>query len=98
MPTYVYKAIAAEASCPACIGGFDVLMRMTEPPLESCPECGQPIRRVISPTNVNKQAMGEKISDRRLGDLGFTKLVKDDDGRYKKTVGGENLPDIPSIK
>ncbi|HHV34457.1 MAG TPA: zinc ribbon domain-containing protein [Syntrophomonadaceae bacterium] len=40
MPTYDYK-------CEHC-GRFQVTQRITEPALEECPTCGQPVERLIS--------------------------------------------------
>lgn len=40
MPTYDYK-------CGHC-GCFQVTQRITEPALEKCPTCGQPVERLIS--------------------------------------------------
>jgi putative FmdB family regulatory protein len=44
MPAYDYH-------CARC-GGFEVQRRMSDPPLESCPNCSGPVERVIS-RNVN---------------------------------------------
>lgn len=40
MPTYDYE-------CPKC-GRFDIVQRITAPALETCPECGSPVQRLIS--------------------------------------------------
>lgn len=40
MPTYDYK-------CPKC-GVFETQQKITAPPLEKCPTCGEPVRRLIS--------------------------------------------------
>jgi putative FmdB family regulatory protein len=40
MPTYVYE-------CKSC-GQFEVHQPMSEAALESCPECGAAVRRLIS--------------------------------------------------
>jgi putative FmdB family regulatory protein len=40
MPTYEYK-------CEHC-GHFQATQRITEPPLEKCPTCGQSVERLIS--------------------------------------------------
>lgn len=40
MPTYEYR-------CPHC-GTFEVVQRITEDPLKTCPTCGQPVNRLIS--------------------------------------------------
>jgi putative FmdB family regulatory protein len=41
MPVYEYE-------CPACEKVFEVQQRMTEQPLETCPECGGQVRKLIS--------------------------------------------------
>ncbi|MGE5397336.1 MAG: FmdB family zinc ribbon protein [Chitinophagales bacterium] len=40
MPTYDYE-------CPKC-GRFEQMQRITSPPLSNCPECGNPVQRLIS--------------------------------------------------
>lgn len=40
MPTYDYR-------CPKC-GRFEALQKITAPPLETCPNCGSPVERLIS--------------------------------------------------
>lgn len=47
MPIYEYVA-AGEAHCGRCRKRFEVRQRMDEGPLEACPECGAPVRRLIS--------------------------------------------------
>lgn len=42
MPTYEYL-------CESCASRFDRLQRMSAPPLEQCPSCGGPVRRVLAP-------------------------------------------------
>ncbi|MCK9222086.1 MAG: zinc ribbon domain-containing protein [Limnochordia bacterium] len=44
MPTYEYK-------CSKC-GRFEQEQRITDPALEKCPTCGEPVKRLIS-HNVN---------------------------------------------
>ncbi|MDY0003500.1 MAG: zinc ribbon domain-containing protein [Polyangia bacterium] len=41
MPTYVYE-------CPTC-GEFEEQQPMSAPPLQSCPGCGDAVRRIIAP-------------------------------------------------
>lgn len=40
MPNYDYR-------CPKC-GVFEMEQKITAPPLEKCPTCGEPVRRLIS--------------------------------------------------
>ncbi len=48
MPIYEYQAVARNRSCPKCKDGFEVLQRVSERPLSSCPECGKRVKKVIS--------------------------------------------------
>lgn len=41
MPTYEY-------ACDSCGHHFDAFQKMADAPLESCPECGEKVRRVLS--------------------------------------------------
>ena len=41
MPTYEYE-------CSACGYQFEAFQRMTEAPLDKCPQCGKKVRRLIS--------------------------------------------------
>jgi len=46
MPIYEYKPISA--GCHYCSGGFDALQKMADTPLQACPKCSAPVRRVFS--------------------------------------------------
>ncbi len=90
MPIYEYRAI--EASCAKCAQRFEAFEKMSDPHLEKCPECGAPVRRVISaPANVVKDSMGNS----NLKRLGFTKYQKNKDGFYEKKFGGGPDPKMP---
>ncbi len=67
---------------------------MSDDPQVNCPQCGQPIQRVIQATFFNKSGAGGPVSDKKLENLGFTKIVKDDDGQYKKAFGKDPAADI----
>ena len=41
MPTYEYE-------CQECEHRFDVLQKMTDDPLDTCPECGGKVERLLS--------------------------------------------------
>ena len=46
MPTYGYKAIDLGKSCDYCRRGFEVIQRISEPPILTCTRCGHPVQRV----------------------------------------------------
>jgi putative FmdB family regulatory protein len=55
MPTYKYQAVDLDCSCEHCKEGFEIIQRMTEPPLTHCPHCNHRIYRVLfAPTVVIK--------------------------------------------
>ncbi len=81
---------------------FEITQSMKEDALEACPKCGGPIKRLISRTFISAPK-----GDSDLKSLGFTKLVKRDDGVYENVtkLDGEsrymeaNKPEtIPDIK
>ena len=88
MPTYVYEIVKPDGT-----GGdrFEVLQRISEPPLAAHPETGEPVRRVITGFAIGGRATDvgnpKLLSDRNLDRLGFTKYVNSGDGTYEKTVG-----------
>jgi putative FmdB family regulatory protein len=93
MPTYVYQAIDPSNGCESCGPGFERIERITADPSTVCPSCGIAIQRVIQPTYF-RQVQRVDMSDGRLEKLGFTKVVKDDDGKYKKVFGKDPAADI----
>ncbi len=58
MPTYSYH-------CDTCGHDFDAVQKFADDPLQECPECGAPIRRVIQPVGVVFKGSGWYITDSR---------------------------------
>ncbi|MCC7407197.1 MAG: zinc ribbon domain-containing protein [Phycisphaeraceae bacterium] len=89
MPFYVYEVVLEGEDEPG--QRFEVFQKMSDPPLTKHPTTGQPVRRVISAPYLGGKnsdaAVKRNLSDKRLGELGFTKYVKTDKGRYEKTAG-----------
>ena len=84
MPTYTYQA-AGEKSCETCVGGFDVLQSFQDCPVRECPDCGAPVERRFTPPNVNTRPSTRSImSDENLKKKGFTKLVNEGGGKFRK--------------
>jgi putative FmdB family regulatory protein len=46
MPIYEYRS--TKAGCTYCKRGFDVIQKMSEAPLTSCPKCGTAVRKAVS--------------------------------------------------
>lgn len=94
MPNYIYRRRkdADVEGCGACADGFEVLQTLSEDPLETCPRCEAPIQRVIGATNfmANRRWDTKKmLSDGNLKKMGFKKLVKQSDGKYKDVLSDD---------
>jgi hypothetical protein len=91
MPTYVYQVILPPDEDPEDAQVFEVVQKMSDPPLTHHPTSGLPVRRLIQPPNLPKQhtATQEKkvLSNENLSRQGFTKYEKTDDGQYVRTAG-----------
>ena len=79
MPIYEYKAVSH--GCKYCRRRFEVRQKMTEPPLEKCPQCGAPVVKQISAPAVGRSQSG---FDDRAKAAGFHKLKRTGKGEYEK--------------
>jgi putative FmdB family regulatory protein len=87
MPIYEYEAIDAAAGCARCRVRFEVQQSMHDAPLAKCPDCGQPVQRLISRCGINPRGSDRSmLSDRNLKAKGFTKLVNEGHGKFRKTT------------
>lgn len=48
MPIYEYQALDPKNACPDCRQAFEAFQSINEKPLNSCPSCGRPVRKIIS--------------------------------------------------
>lgn len=86
MPTYEYVTTDPGHACEHCREPFEVRQTMRDPALKKCPQCGGPVERLISRCAVNTRSEKSMLSDKNLKEKGFTKLVKEDTGRYRKVT------------
>ena len=78
MPIYEYE----HRENPCSLGkGFEVEQHINDQPLTQCPGCNAPVRKLVSRVNISTPK-----TDSELRDLGFTKLVKRDDGVYENVT------------
>ncbi|MGE0085105.1 MAG: FmdB family zinc ribbon protein [Desulfococcaceae bacterium] len=78
MPTYEYEHLDEP-----CEKGkiFEIRQSIDDPPLAVCPRCKGMVRRIISCVSISTPK-----SNTELKDLGFTKLVRRDDGVYENVT------------
>lgn len=86
MPIHEYRATDPEVSCDHCRESFDELRRLSDPLLESCPECGAPVIQLISAPSV-KSGDSHRMDPKHFSKHGFTQYKRAGDGVYEKTGG-----------
>ena len=88
MPTYVYEVVEQ-----GDVGGerFEVIQPMSAEPLTKHRIAGKPVRRVLTGLMIagkwSDMGAQEKLADKNLDRIGFTKYVRSCDGHYEKTAG-----------
>lgn len=48
MPIYEYQAINPDCACSMCREAFEILQKIDEERLTSCPSCGNQVKKIIS--------------------------------------------------
>ena len=81
MPIYEYQASKESAGCKHCSVGFEILQKLSDPQLEKCPECGEPVTKQISAPSLGAS---QSNFDDRAKSSGFHKLERRDKGTYEK--------------
>ena len=81
MPTYQYRANDEHDACEHCRDGFDIVQKLNEARLTQCPQCGAPIRKVLSAPAIGRSQAG---FDDRAKAAGFSKLKRLGKGEYEK--------------
>jgi putative FmdB family regulatory protein len=81
MPIYEYQTREIKRACDKCRSAFEVLQRISDPPLDKCPACGASVYKLISAPRVGASQSG---FDDRAKSAGFHKLKKTSKGEYEK--------------
>jgi putative FmdB family regulatory protein len=93
MPIYEYQ-------CENCGVRFERLQHMSAEPVSSCPECGGPVHRVITPVGVIFKGSGFYVTDNRASSSG-TSRSRTTDGKTgndssNETKAADSKPDKES--
>ncbi|OKY73863.1 MAG: transcriptional regulator [Desulfobulbaceae bacterium DB1] len=78
MPLYEYEH--SDQSCSLGVR-FEISQSLSSPKLTQCPQCGHPVKRLISLC-----AISTPKTNSDLKNLGFTKLVRRDNGVYENVT------------
>ncbi len=60
---------------------FEHIQSISEDALQACPECGKPVRRLISMVSINTPKTNSELKQ-----MGFSKLVRRDKGVYENVT------------
>lgn len=97
MPTYLYQEVLPDGKDGDC---FEVVQRMSDPPLKTHPVTANPVRKVFVapnlPNRYTEAATKSKLTNENVEKHGFTRYEKDKvTGMYHKTAGKDKrAPDV----
>ena len=80
MPLYEYELI--DGDCKVCGGKFTLNRPASRPPLEKCPLCRKPVRKVISTFNSPTKLKPLSITDAKKA--GFTVFKRIGKGEFER--------------
>jgi putative FmdB family regulatory protein len=80
MPIYEYEL--CDGDCKVCGGKFALRRPASRPPLEKCPLCRKPVRKLISAVNTPTKLKPLSISEAKSA--GFTVLKRVGKGEYER--------------
>lgn len=78
MPVYEYEHLGEGCALGK---GFELCQSMYSAPFTACPECGQAVRKLISLSSISTPKGNSDLKN-----LGFTKLVRRDNGVYENVT------------
>ena len=84
MPLYEYQ-------CEACTNRFERIQKFSDPPPETCPQCGGPVKKLLSSPAIQFKGSGWYITDyakKPASDQGGAKPVAADSSSDKKSDTG----------
>ena len=71
MPLYEYQ-------CESCVHRFERIQKFSDPPVETCPQCGGAVRKLISSPAIQFKGSGFYITDYGKAGAGDSKSEKAD--------------------
>ena len=83
MPIYGYRA-ATDAACDHCRDGFEIRQTLGDPKLETCPECGAPIKKIILSFGTSRGFANKAPSVKKMKEHGFQVLKNEGEGQYRQ--------------
>lgn len=84
MPLYEYQ-------CESCAHRFERIQKFSDPPIESCPQCGSAVRKLLSSPAIQFKGSGWYITDyARKGGTGAGTSDSGSDSKGESTSGASS--------
>jgi putative FmdB family regulatory protein len=80
MPIYEYEPL--DGQCKICGGRFELRRPASREPLEACPLCRKPVRKLVSAANTPRKTGAALLSQAR--DAGFQVVERRDQDVFEK--------------
>jgi len=88
VPIYVYEVILEDGDQGQV---FEVVQKMSDPPLAKHPMTGQPVRRVVQAPHLPKtwtdRQARHTLGDKNIAAHGLARYERGNDGKFVKTAG-----------
>jgi len=88
VPVYTYQILKEDGSPGE---SFEVIRKMSDPPLERHPETGEKVTRVYQPIHIagmtSELHSKTRMTDKNLEKNGFTAYRRNGKGHYERTAG-----------
>jgi len=98
MPIYTYQFINEDGSDGDL---FEVMRKMSDPPLKKHPDTGQKVKRIYQPVHIagltNALHDRTRLDDKNLTKNGFTAYRKNGKGHYERTAGAAGPDNISAF-
>lgn len=95
MPIYTYQLINDDGTEGET---FEVLRKMSDPPLKKHPETGQGVKRIFTAPHIagssNEIHNRTRLDDKNLEKHGFTAYRRNGKGHYERTAGAAGPENI----
>ncbi|MEW6319558.1 MAG: FmdB family zinc ribbon protein [Acidobacteriota bacterium] len=84
MPLYEYQ-------CDSCAHRFEIIQKFSDPPADTCPTCGGPVKRLLSSPAIQFKGSGWYITD-------YARAGKSDGGAASSAANGstDGAPAAPA--
>lgn len=87
-----------EYACESCGHRFEIIQKMSDPPLEKCPKCGGPVRKLQSAPAFHLKGTGWYVTDYAKKDSSSATKSSDESKESKESKDTKETKDLKDSK